>query len=86
MFAFRVSVVTLRGVLLYRAFLFVAEVHTLFSLLRRVVLLAATTIILGLNSVLWDIHHGGQLLLLILDIIHIIILSPQLNLSPVQYS
>ena len=74
MFAFRVRVVTLRGVLPCRAFLFVAEVHTLFSLLRRVGLLAATTLILGLNSVLWDIHHGGRLLLLLLDIIHIIIL------------
>ena len=72
--AFRVRVVTLRGIFLCRAFLFVAEVHTLFSLLRRVVLLATITMILGLNSVLWDIHHGGRLLLLLLDIIHIIIL------------
>jgi hypothetical protein len=73
MFAFTVRVVTLRGIFLCRAFLFVAEVHTLFSLLRRVVLLATITMILGLNSVLWDTHHGGRLLLLLLDIIHIII-------------
>ena len=69
MFAFWVRVVTLGGVLPCRAFLYVAEVHTLFTLLRRVVLLAATTMILGLTSVLWDIHHGGRLLLLLLDIL-----------------
>ncbi len=74
MFAFWVRVVTLRGIFPCRAFLFVAEVHTLLSLLRRVGLLAATTTILGLVSDLWDLHHGGQLLLPLLNILHLIIL------------
>jgi hypothetical protein len=50
--AFIVRSGTLGGVLPCRAFLFVVEVHTLYSLLRRIVLLAATTMVLVIISVL----------------------------------